>query len=203
MKKVLYIIISFFLTIVPLRAQNKIDAELCKLVDIVKMMRNGDNTFNKAVNLLVADTKWTQMDETNIQNPSLRKWDSKMFGLNKAMNTVDEKRKIVYTPGDMRSGTDSRYNYSLYEHVLVAKSSITFTLENRVGTQTLVIVPYVGKGSGITASVQNAKTTGTASTDGIIILTCQTNKYGVVRITIKNSSEKSQSFVLLNHNSRK
>lgn len=187
------------------------DKELTTLVNLVKMLRDGSSvSYDKVQSTLKADSKWTPMNETGTLKAQECKPAeiSKRFKLNRILSTVDNSRKYVATHGDMLNGEDERYNYSLYERSVKAKATVSYTLKGREGRQTFVIVPYVDKNSGLTATIQFANGKSAkfqAQADGTLVYAgndASTVRSDVITITVKNASSSNQAFVLLNHNSR-
>lgn len=209
-----YTIIAILLSIcLASRAQSVpgSDKELESLVSLVKMLRetNEDN-FNKASQQLTADTKWTPMDETgNVRQGLECRATEKVpgFKLNRILTKVDGSRKHVSTHGDMVNGEDSRYDYSLFERTLKAKTEVAYRLKGREGQQTFVIVPYDPNAS-FTAYVtcNGKKIAGKRQPDGTIVLEWQKNlpsRNSSFTLTVKNNTGTPQSFVIINHNTRK
>lgn len=207
MMRKLGILMLLAVAAIGMQAQEITDGELAKLVSIVKMLRTKTPaSYNNVFSKLKADRKWTQMDETQVNDPALgHAANGSFFRLNIIMNNVDDARQYVATQGNMLNGEHERYNYSMYEHALKAGKSVSFELKKRKGPQTLVIVPFSGKAAKISASVSIASQVRTDA-DGTVIITCPGKDLAdgnKLTITISNGSEKVQSFVLLNHNTRK
>jgi len=133
----------------------------------------------------------------------------KRFKLNRILSQVDEGRKYVSTHGDMLNGEDERYNYSLYERSVKAKATVEYTLKGREGKQVFVVVPYLAHNSGLTAKIifNNGQAERfTIQEDGSLVYQSNTTALGredVIKICISNGSASNQSFVLLNHNTRR
>lgn len=207
MKRRIFIMLMLALSIMGVRAQTIADGELSSLVSMVRMLRTKNlTTFNKAVNQLAKDRLWVEMDEISIQSPVLcNVGKDEMFRIISIMHTAGEKRQQVSTPGNFLSGESDCYNYSLYEKALKAGKSVTFHLKKRMGRQTFVIVPFKGKAAKMSASVSIGGKT-EMGTDGTIVITCDGKSLtdgSVIDVTITNGSNANQSFVLLNHNTRK
>lgn len=183
----------------------KMDKELSALVDIVKLLRSeNESNYNKAVRLLETDAKWTSMCETGEKkdtefSPSNK---TQSFKLNRAMNAATSKRKIIIAKGEMLSGEDSRFNYSLIERFLKKNNSASYTLRKREGRQIFVFVPLSKKKGSLTVSVKGKSPSIRESSDGIV--TCSfDNKEEDVVLTVTNRSGDKMPFVIINHNSRK
>ena len=160
----------------------EMDKELTSLVDAVKILRTpGEGSYNKAKQLLMADTKWTPMNETGDLQPTECRPSEK---------------------SDMLNGEDARYSYSLYERSLKKGKSATYSLKNRTGKQTIVLVPYSEKKGSLTLKVNGKKPTVTEQEDGTLV--CAFNATGKeLSLSVSNQSGAPLSFVILNYNSRK
>lgn len=215
MKKSVLILGFLFLLIQWGTAQSIDDKELQSLIGVVKMLRTSDEaTFNKASQiLLTADIKWTSMNELGIKQKTECLPVDKVpgFKLNRILSKAEGNRKYVYTHGDMLNGEDERYNYSLYERSVKAGMEVTYSLKGREGAQVFVLIPFKG---------ENAQLSGYITLDGGQQIVFETEKQDVgllvayckssiltrdkkFSITIKNGSQENQSFVIINHNTRK
>lgn len=181
------------------------DKELEALVDVVKILRNpSESSFKQATKLLKADEKWTPMRETGELKATECKHSDKIpsFKLNRILNSIAKERKRVSTTGTMLNGEDSRYNYSLYERSLKKGKSATYTLKNRLGKQTFVLIPYKNKKGCLSVIVDGKKVKTLEQEDGTLL--CSFVSSGKeMALTVTNKSGAALSFVLLNHNSRK
>lgn len=207
MKGKIFVLVMLAISIMGVRAQTIADGELSSLVSMVRMLRAKNlTTYNKAVNQLAKDRQWTQMDEIDSLQPALgHVGKESMFLINVIMDNVEGSRSPQSTQGNFLSGESDCYNYSLYERVLKADKSVTFHLKKRMGRQTFVIVPFKGKAAKMSASVSLGGKT-EMGTDGTIVITCDGKSLtdgSVIDVTITNGSNANQSFVLLNHNTRK
>lgn len=187
------------------------DKELSALVDIVKMLRTSNETnFNKATQVLKSDTKWTMMDETGaVRADKECKASDKVpgFKLNRILSKVSGGRKYVATHGDMVNGEDTRYNYSLYERALKPGVEVAYRLKGREGKQTFVIVPFKADAKFEVAVKSNGKTVSSSkkNPDGTVVVEWTKNtpsKTLTFDLVVKNGSKDSQSFVIINHNTR-
>lgn len=193
-------------------AQSHIDdKELSSLVDVVKMLRtSNEGNFNKAIQILTNDAKWTPMDETGaVREGKECKASEKVpgFKLNRILSKVNGGSKYVSTHGDMVNGEDTRYDYSLYERALKAKTEIKYQLKGREGKQTFVIVPFNTSAKFDVAIECNGRIiSGTPNPDGTIVVSWGEGvptKAQEFSLHIKNKTGSSQSFVIINHNTRK
>lgn len=193
-------------------AQSNIDdKELTYLIDVVEMLRVSSKTnFDKATRILAGDTKWTPMNETGVVREGIEcKASEKVAGfkLNRILTKVDGERKFVTTHGDMVNGEDCRYDYSLYERALKAKAQVNYTLKGREGKQTFVIIPY-NSSAKFEAYIEcdGNRIAHKQGRDGTIIVTWDDGvptKEQEFVLSIKNNTNSSQSFVIINHNTRK
>lgn len=209
MRRSLSILLLICLTIRATAQQPEMDRELCSLVSAVKTLRNaGVKTFNKVRDNLSASELWTPMDETGPFRDSVECHPSEKFPrfrLNAILNDVARKRTPVRALTEsMLSGTDLRYNYSLYERSIRGGCQTSFTLENRWGHQWFVIIPYSGFGS-ISASLSidgGSPRSFTEEADGSLTLyTPEPVNEGQI-LTLTVSGLKTCSYVIINHNTR-
>lgn len=203
------ILLTFLLAATPLSAQTG-DAELDRLVGIAAMLRTADATvYGRALQMLQADAKWTPMDELGrVQQSECTPADkAPRFRLNRLLARADGSRKLVASRGDFLNGEDERFNYSLYERTLRARSRATYRIKGRQGRQTIVLVPMAAEGHGLTL---RATAPGCAFKlqrtlpSGAMVYTSATplRKEQQLTLTVTNASGTPQSFVLVNHNPR-
>ena len=205
MRKCLLIIILLCVTNQMMQAQEFKDKELASLVNVVKMLRaQNEATYNKALQILKSDQKWTSMNETGALQPNECQHSDKVskFKLNGLLTKVERGRKYVTTHGDMLNGEDERYNYSLFERTVKAGKTVSFKLKGREGRQAFVIVPFANDKSVLTCSSSIGKFVWSseafiAEIDMLLV------KEQIITLKIKNETKENQAFVILNHNTRK
>lgn len=211
MRKITICIILLSLSgyLMPLSAQT--DKELASLVNVVKLLRvSTEANFKKATGILSADMKWTPMNETGSVRPEECKPSDRVkgFKLNRILFKAEGSRKYVSTHGDMINGEDARFDYSLYERTLKAKSTVWYCLRGRKGKQTFVIVPFNKSATpDLTVTLAGSAAKGKCDMGaGTITIECNAgtirNSNEVVLI-VENKSSKPQPFVIINHNTRK
>ena len=214
MKKRILFLGILFLFVLGVSAQSINDSELQSLIGVVKMLRASDEaTFNKAAQILAADTKWTSMSELGVKQKTECLPVDRVpgFKLNRILSKAEGNRKYVYTHGDMLNGEDERYDYSLYERSLKAGQEVTYNLKGREGTQVFVLVSFMGEAARLSGYITlddgRLVMFETEKQDkGIWIARCESSmltRNKVFSITIKNGSQDNQSFVIINHNTRK
>lgn len=195
-------------------AQSINDKELQSLIGVVKMLRVSDEpTFNKATRILVADTKWTSMSELGIKQKSECFPVDKVpgFKLNRILSKAEGSRKYVYTHGDMLNGEDERYNYSLYERSVKAGQEVTYKMKGREGAQVFVLVPFMEEASQLSGYItlddgRQIMFETEKQDKGILVAYCESSmltRDKLFSVTVKNGSLLNQSFVIINHNTRK
>lgn len=208
MKKIVIALICL-LAAAPSFAQSIMDEEMQSLVKIVLSLReDSEASYNAAVSALTADLKWTSMNETDDQiQPSecSRYVKIPRFRLNLILQNIDSKRKPSSSYSDMLSGTDDRYNYSLYERSVKANATVRYVLPERSGRQVLVIVPY-GATSAMKASVEfEGHTYHFLKGENNILfasLPAPSGSWnGVLNLQISGGSS-NEAFVIINHNTR-
>lgn len=215
MKKCSFFFGLLFLFIHCVSAQSINDKELQSLIGVVKMLRASDEAaFNKATQILVADTKWTSMSELGVKQKTECLPIDKVpgFKLNRILSKAEGNRKYVYTHGDMLNGEDERYNYSLYERSVKFGREVTYRLKGREGAQVFVLVPFMGEASQLSGYItlddgQQIMFEVEENVDkGILVACCESSiltRDKSFSITVKNGSQENQSFVIINHNTRK
>lgn len=187
------------------------DKELDHLISVSTMLRTADATvYNRALQMLKADARWTPMDELGrIQSTECTPAESvARFKLNRLLSRADGSRKFVASRGDFLNGEDERFDYSLYERSLKASSTVTFKVKGRVGQQTFVLVPHTAQGHGLKLALSAPGLSFTHKAtlpNGAQVFVSQGKaaKDRHITITVSNASRAPQSFVLINHNSRK
>lgn len=182
------------------------DKELASLVGVAKMLRvQNEANFEKAKQILKADDKWTPMSETgDVRDTECKPVDKALgFKLNRILTSVARERKYVSTKGEMLNGEDERYNYSLYERSLKKKSEATYTLKNRHGKQTIIIVPFNAQKGNLTVRINGKRLSSAKELDDGIIICGFSVKNKDITLTVSNKSTEPLSFVIINHNSRK
>ncbi len=185
--------------------------ELDRLVGIATMLRSADAAvFNRAQKMLEDDALWTPMDELGRLQATECTPAEKVtrFKLNRLLSRADGQRKYVTSRGDFLNGEDERYDYSLYERSLRARQSATYSLKGRVGQQTFVLVPHSASANGLSLSVSAPGVTFNAPKklpNGCLLVSTagKLSKEQRITLCVKNASAAPQSFVLINHNSRK
>lgn len=184
------------------------DAELNKLTDIVKSLQSGgEKAYNAAVAKLASDKNWTPMDELGFDRTIECKASERVpgFKLNSVLTNAENKERYQTTTGNHINGADSRYNYSLFEKTLKAGKTAIFSLPERWGEQTIIIIPYQGEKAKLSASASSGSNTFTVSSigNGAFKLTGNAIKGNPVSLKVSNGSDGNISYVILNHNSRK
>ena len=190
-----------FCGILSVSAQETIDAELKNLISVVSNLRQSDVTKQKAAFERVkadlqADDCWTPMDELRRDPNECLAIDKNVprFRLNTILNGIQRDRdKRVGAKQEMLSGEDLNYNYSLLE-------------KSVKGRQTFVLVPFQTDAV-LSATLRcGDKTIGSAKreSDGNYYLrtTHPLKLTDQLVLEITNKGTASQSFVILNHNTR-
>lgn len=201
-------IISTFILISSLFISFAQDAELNKLTDIVKSLQSGgEKAYNAAIQQLAADKNWTPMDEVGFDRNIECKASERVpgFKLNSVLTNAENKERYQTTTGNHINGADSRFNYSLFEKTLKPGKTAIFSLPERWGEQTIIILPYQGAKAKISASAHSGSNsfTTTSMSDGSIKLIGIAVKGQPLSLKVTNGSDGNISYVILNHNSRK
>lgn len=199
------ITLSILLSVLATRAQ---DAELNILTDIVKSLQSGgEKAYNAAVKKLAADKNWTPMDEIGIDRNIECKASERVpgFKLNSVLTNAENKERYQTTTGNHINGADSRFNYSLFEKTLKPGKTAAFSLPERWGEQTIIIMPYQGEKAKVSAAASSGNNVFTVTSlgNGAVKLTGKAIKGEPLSLKVSNGSEGNISYVILNYNSRK
>lgn len=206
MKRILSILLMILLSSA-LEAQT-MDDELTSLVGVVLSLREQDAAhFNKAVEQLTDDTKWTAMDELGVlKSQECKPTDNvPSFKLNRILNKAESGRRYVSQRGDFLNGEDPRYCYSLFERSVKADSMVTYTLKGRVGAQTFVIIPFDADANlSVEFSSPDVFFAEVKKTVGMSVFRSDAGQKADSHITInvKNLDNTNHSFAIINHNAR-
>lgn len=198
-----------------LRAQTaEPDSTLNELVQaVVRLREPTDAATKQATEYFVDHAKvWTTMNEmfdTNAECDPRTGQTVPGFGLNKILNRIETERTVgaeKQVRGDFLNGEDPDYNYSLYEHKLLAGRTATYKARGRVGRQTFVIVPYHIDDNGLSATlIVNEQSYAFSPTGDRLTLHADTptlSDNDEFTLMVENGSTEPQAFVLLNHNTR-
>lgn len=182
------------------------DATLKKQVQAVcKLRQDSEKTYNEVKKQLSEDTSWTPMNETDQeQDGECTPGRVPGFKLNRLLNQIAVSRVERTTQGHFLNGEDSRYDYSLFERSVQAGKTVSFELKGREGLQCFVLVPYSKNTGVISATIEvkdGEKVVFSDSGDHVLLagINCPQGKTLILSVT----GIKDQSFVILNHNSRK
>lgn len=184
------------------------DAELNRLTDIVKSLQSGgEKAYNAAVQKLAANKNWTPMDEIGFDRNIECKASERVpgFKLNSVLTNAENKERYQTTTGNHINGADSRFNYSLFEKTLKPGKTAVFSLPERWGEQTIIILPYQGETAKVSAAASSGTNNFTVTSigNGAVKLTGKAVKGQPLTLKVSNGSEGNISYVILNHNSRK
>lgn len=184
------------------------DTELNKLTDIVMSLRTGgEKAYNEAVVRLAADKNWTPMDEIGFDKTIECKASDRVpgFKLNSVLTNAENKERYQTTTGNHINGADGRFFYSLFEKTLKPGKTAVFSLPERWGEQTIIIMPYQGVNAkmSVEASSGTSAFKVTSMGDGSLKLTGFVTKGQPLSLKVTNGSDNNISYVILNHNSRK
>jgi len=208
MKKYILLLIA----LCPLQgyAQKQLDDNLNSLVRSVLELRKTDvKSQRRAQEQLTASFAiWNPMVETgDLKDGECAYGEVEGFQLNRLMHQIASSQKRVITHGDMRVGTDARFDYTLCERSVKAGCTVSFPLKGREGRQCFVIVPYSDKGSFICAalSVDDDEPVAFEPSDNGILIGWIDNPQltGEQTVTLFIYGKQNQAFAILNHNSRK
>lgn len=205
-------IVLFFLLLLPMgaRAQaSAADEEVNALVQRCIDMRTQSN-LTKVQRQLSNDYLWTMMDEIEIdRNGECTTSDAvATFGINSLGFRISKYHGgVVNAGGRFNNGQDARYNYSFIEITVKRGCSVSYDITGREGQQLFAVVPYHQDTAFEVSAKKGDANFGTTErrADGVQFLTLseRVNRSDTFRLTIQNNSDQNQSFVIINHNSRK
>lgn len=210
MKRIQVILIAALLPVLAF-AQKQMDREMVFLLDAVCELRNNNEaTYNSVRERLSKDESWTPMNETGAyQDGECSPYDNiPYFGLNRLLTQIDIERKPTYVHGDMLNGEKDKYDFSLYERSVHAGASVSYTIKGREGKQCFAIIPYDNDGGGLSATITVAGKTPVSfqlSEHGVWVafLDGDSIEFSTLLTIFVRGGNKDQSFVILNHNTRK
>lgn len=191
-------------------AQNTdyITSEMKTLVKHSCDLRNSKNAA-RVERALYDDRQWTLMDEISIDSSgecTIRD-RVKTRGLNQMGYRIAKyNRGISNTGGRFRNGQDQRYNYSFIEVTAKRGASLKYDITGRQGIQSFAVVPYDPQQKFTVSLSLNSVPVGTRyEEDGVYYIVVDKNVEisDILTLRIYNSSSSNQSFVIINHNSRK
>ncbi len=206
-------VILFFLLLLPTGARAQAstsDEEVVALVQRCIDMRMQSN-LTKVQRQLSNDYQWTMMDEIDIDREGECTTNDSVatFGMNALGFRISKYHGgVVNAGGRFNNGQDARYNYSFIEITVKKGRSVSYDITGREGYQLFAIVPY-HKDAAFEASAKkdgaNFGTTESRPDDGVqfITLNDRVTRNDTFTLTIRNNSDQNQSFVIINHNTRK
>lgn len=195
----------------PMSGESFGDNELDKLVNqVIKLRINNQSPSREAANAFAEDPLWTMMTELGegLLPGEVR---SDAFMLNFILQNADNKRnpdETQKTHGDFLSGAEPHYYYSLMERAVEAGKKVEYSnddMKGRSGTQYFVIVLLDPKAvTSFNASVKFSNEEHKFEADkenGILKVKCDA-KSETFSLTVDNTSDVDQSFVVINYNTR-
>lgn len=206
-------VILFFLMLLPMGASAQAstsDEEVVALVQRCIDMRLQSN-LTKVQRQLSNDYQWTMMDEIDIdrEGECTTKDSVATFGINALGFRISKYHGgVVNAGGRFNNGQDARYNYSFIEITVKKGRSVSYDITGREGYQLFAIVPYHQDAAYEVSAKKGSSNFGTTEgrqDNGVQFLTLneRVNRNDTFTLTIKNNSDQNQSFVIINHNTRK
>lgn len=204
-------LLLFFLMLLPVKANAQIapDEEMTALVAHAIDLRHNQNEA-KVRRALSLDYQWTMMDEIDIdrEGECTTQDEVASFGMNALGFRISKYHGgVVNAGGRFNNGQDARYNYSFIEITVRQGRSVSYDITGREGHQLFAVVPYEAGASFQVSVAKDGNPFGTAQTaaDGVqyIALSQPVVRDDHFTLTIRNNSGKNQSFVIINHNTRK
>lgn len=203
------LIALLFISLVCASAAYAQDAQMQKMMTLVRSLRSGgEKAFKAGAEAMAADKAWTPMNELRAADASAECRASDRvagFKLNKMLASAEQSRRFETSTGNMLNGENPQFKYSLYERAVKAGCTVSYTLRARFGEQCFVVMPYDGlKAAGLEVTVMAGKTQlPVAEAKDAYVFSGRVPQGETVTVTIANKSAKPRSFAILNHNSRK
>ena len=204
-------VVLFILMLMPMsaKAQTAADEEVTALVQRCIDMRLQSN-MNKVQRELNNDYLWTMMDEIDIdrQGECTTQDSVATFGMNTLGFRISKYHGgVVNAGGRFNNGQDARYNYSFIEITVKKGRSVSYDITGREGSQLFAVVPYHQDADFQVSVKKDGADFGTSESrpDGVMFLSLRerVSRQDHFTLTIKNNSRQNQSFVIINHNTRK
>lgn len=129
--------------LMPQTVSAQYNAEMEKLIRLTTMMRD-QKKRTQVMSELKADTKWTLMDELQVDaNECTYKDKVNMFGINDIAAEIAQREKgTVNVGGRFKHSGDGKHNYSFIELTAKVGTSILYQVDKHKGTQQVAIVPF-------------------------------------------------------------
>ena len=186
----------------------KVPDELAAIVRRCVLLRSQANT-DKVAREFAYDHAWTLMDELPVDKAgecSLKN-HVETFGLNDiGFRLAKSHNGVTNARSRFRNGQDPRYNYSFIEVTAKKGCAVSYDITRRQGRQVFVVVPYSPKANFRLTMSRNGKSVGRIEKDSngatYLFIDEAVEKDDTLRLTIQNTSERNQAFVIVNYNSR-
>lgn len=178
------------------------DAEMVRLIRLTTMMRDQSKRA-EVLKELKADTKWTLMDELDIDFNECTYGDQvDMFGINDiAAEIAQRERGIVNVGGRFRNSADGVHHYSFIELTAKAGTSVTFSVWNHKGVQKVAIIPFdIGQDYSASFFTEGDELKAETIKDGISFYSFKVGKRGHYEFQITNEGSKNASFAVITYN---
>lgn len=184
-----------------------------KLLNAALLLRNSDEKhWNEAQNELAKRLGiFTMMDELKdyAHDCALIDKNVKSFGVNRMIKELKAGKRVQNTGKGLLDGSDSRFNYSMYEKGIKKGCTSSYLLSGRSGRQVFVIVPYTsGQEYTTVLKIEGGEeyTPYYNAADGVTYYCIDTDKGPAagekLKFEISNTGNGNASFVIINHNYR-
>ena len=184
-----------------------------KLIEATLLLRSGEekkwnearNEFSKRIGI------FTLMDELKDRSHDCALLPSqvKCFGINRMIKELKSEKSVQNTGKGLLDGSDTRFNYSIYEKGIKRCSEALYEMSGRYGKQIFAVVPF--------SPSQNYETElcvaggivyepSYKGTDGVTYYCIESGEAPAqgssLQLKIKNNDSNNASFVIINHNYR-
>lgn len=200
--------IAFMIMLVmPQDVSAQYNAEMEKLIRLTTTMRD-QKKRTQVLSELKADTKWTLMDELQVDANECTYNDKvNMFGINDIAAEIAQREKgTVNVGGRFKHSGDGKHNYSFIELTAKAKTSIFYEVVNHKGTQQVAIVPFDSKQtySAVFILANGEEIKAHTIKEGISYFTVPIgNKIANYSFEITNKGSNNTSFAVITYNPMK
>lgn len=188
---------------IPQTVSAQYNAEMEKLIRLTITMRDQKNR-TQVLNELKADTKWTLMDELDLDANECTYEDKvNMFGINDiAIEIAQREKGIINVGGRFKHSADPNFQYSFIELTAKAGTSILYNVKGHKGTQQIAIIPF-DKNQSYTAVfiTDGEEQRAHAIQDGVSYYTVAVGRRGNYEFEITNTGTKNASFAIITYNS--
>lgn len=185
------------------------DSTVNDLVRCVKMLKDNPDNYSEAAAILKRNAGWTLMNEiedtfTPYEGRCRMKDKVEYTNIVSIGNGIERQRANAMTSiSSFLNGNSPNYNHSIYELMVKAGATVSFTLRHRQGPQLLLVIPYSAKECmAVSISCNGVPVKSTKNEDGSLefIIENVENQQHPIEVCFENTNAKNLSAVIINHN---